>query len=206
MLCVVLTKVVLLQHANEPWRATGTGKLLSDNRLRPHLEVTHWRWAGRAHNEHLARLIGLLDAPTLLWPGGSGVLNGCADDATTPRGYILIDATWQEALTIFRRGPACLKALPRVALRAGPSSYRLRAEYGWGKRFGADASPAVEALCTAETAAGVLEQLAGDEAGAALLRTVFSEFQDEAAANNAPKQRRPQVRGPRHHSHTLEVL
>ena len=44
----------------------------------------------------------------------------------------------------------CLQTLPRVAIDSGgPSSYKLRADFGWRERFGFSAD-APEPLCTAE--------------------------------------------------------
>ena len=48
-------RIVLLQHANEPSRPTGTGKLLAHDSLAPHLRFEQWSWAGRVDNDAIER-------------------------------------------------------------------------------------------------------------------------------------------------------
>ena len=173
-------RIVLLQHANEPSRPTGTGKLLAHDSLAPHLRFEQWSWAGRADNDEIERQVAQLDRPTLLWTSS----NSDDEAAATPTAdadYIIIDATWQEARKMFRK-LECLQALPRVAIDSGgPSSYKLRADFGWRERFGFSAD-APEPLCTAEAAAGILEQQGGDAAGGARVRELLDAFQTEYLA------------------------
>ena len=127
-------RIVLLQHANEPSRPTGTGKLLAHDSLEPHLRFEQWSWAGRADNDAIERQVAQLDRPTLLWTYSNSDEAAAAPAADAD--YIIIDATWQEARKMFRK-LECLQTLPRVAIDSGgPSSYKLRADFGWRERFG----------------------------------------------------------------------
>ena len=140
-------RIVLLQHANEPSRPTGTGKLLAHESLAPFLRFEQWTWAGRADNDKIERQVAQLDRPTLLWTSSNS--DEAAATPTADADYIIIDATWQEARKMFRK-LECLQTLPRVAIDiGGPSSYKLRADFGWRERFGFSAD-APEPLCTAE--------------------------------------------------------
>lgn len=99
--------------------------------------------------------------------------DGIEPDLTT---FILLDGTWQEARAIYRKGPARLRALQRLALApARPSRYVLRRDRGWRSRFGG--GDGAELLCTAECAAELLEGVAGDTAGGETLRRLLGEFQ-----------------------------
>ena len=159
--------VVLLQHTRELGRPTATGPLLGHDSLRSHLRVQTWTWAGRADNGRIAFQLEALTAPVLLWTGGG--TGGAVGDAAAadggphdnidaaaaddgPHDYIVLDGTWQEAKSIYRKGPDCLRSCPRAALVGGPSRYVLRGDYGWRERFGVKAG-AAEPLCTAEAAA-----------------------------------------------------
>ena len=173
-------RIVLLQHANEPSRPTGTGKLLAHESLAPHLRFEQWSWAGRADNDQIEQQVAQLDRPTLLWTS-SNPDDEAAATPTADADYIIIDATWQEARKMFRK-LECLQTLPRVAIDSGgPSSYKLRADFGWRERFGFSAD-APEPLCTAEAAAGILEQQGGDAAGGARVRELLDAFQTEYLA------------------------
>ena len=179
-------RIVLLQHATEQSRPTGTGKLLAHDSLAPHLRFEQWSWAGRADNDAIERQVAQLDRPTLLWTSSNSDAAAAPTDeaAATPTAdadYIIIDATWQEARKMFRK-LECLQTLPRVAIDSGgPSSYKLRADFGWRERFGFSAD-APEPLCTAEAAAGILEQQGGDAAGGARVRELLDAFQTEYLA------------------------
>ena len=85
---------------------------------------------------------------------------------------------------MYRKGPASLRSLPRVSLPASgsPSAYRLRANYGWKRRFGGETEEAQGHLyCTAEAAAALLES-SGDEKGAEVALTLLDEFQSRYEA------------------------
>jgi len=72
--------------------------------------------------------------------------------------FLLLDGTWQEAKTLYRRGPLLLRQLPRVALSPNFSStYRLRGDYGWRNKFG-DIETKKGLLCTAEAVACIFDE------------------------------------------------
>ncbi len=98
---------------------------------------------------------------------------------------------------MFRKGPQVLRDLPRLALAPSrPSRYRLRGDYGWRAKFGGAgggaggggagggegggvASGGAHLVCTAECAASLLEELAGDAAGGEVVRALLDGFQRE---------------------------
>ena len=92
-----------------------------------------------------------------------------------------IDGTWQEARKIFRKGPPVLRALPRIALRPkAASTYTLRGNFGWRRRFSAlEHDDGERLLCTAEAAAELLNEIVGDSGGGEELRGVLAQFQQE---------------------------
>ncbi len=85
-------RIVLLQHANEPSRPTGTGKLLAHDSLAQHLRFEQWSWAGRADNDQIEQQVAQLDRPTLLWTS-SNPDDEAAATPTADADYIIIDAT-----------------------------------------------------------------------------------------------------------------
>lgn len=153
---------------------------------------------------------------TLLWPGGDSVLPveppppqseapppldrmlpAAAHSGETARGgaattLVILDGTWQEAKSIFRKGPEALRLMPRLTLaaksdRAPSSTYRLRGDYGWRRRFGerggggtssacGEHEGGAELMCTAEAAAAVLA-MAGDVEGESKVLAVLERFQ-----------------------------
>jgi DTW domain-containing protein YfiP len=195
--------VVLLQHTRELGRPTATGPLLAHHSLEPHLRVQAWTWAGRGDNGRIECQLDALTNPVLLWTGdgaggndaagagaaaaGTAAAAACTAAAAAvddgphdyiPHDYIVLDGTWQEAKSIYRKGPDCLRACPRAALVGGPSRYVLRGDYGWRARFGAEAGAgAAEPLCTAEVVASLMEQRNRDAAGGAALRALLGDFQ-----------------------------
>lgn len=178
-------RLILLQHANEAKRKSATGPLLLHDDLASHLCVERWTWSGRADSESVARRIQELPRPKLLWtdahvaPTASAEGNDAeeADEAA----FVLLDGTWQEARAIFRKGPSVLRELPRVALRGGSAStYALRGDFGWKSRFGGAADDGGALLCTAETAASLLDAR-GDTAGGDRVRVALDDFQREYA-------------------------
>lgn len=76
--------LVLLQHASELKRPTGTGKLLAHETLQPHLQLRQWTWAGRADNDDIERRMAELTAPVLLWTSSGGGGGASAAEATPP--------------------------------------------------------------------------------------------------------------------------
>ena len=111
-----------------------------------------------------------------MWKGGthniteflpSGALG--ADPPT----FVLMDGTWQEAQTMFRKIPP-LARLPRLELQArNPSDYRLRSNFGWKERFGDGNADSL--LCSVEVVAELLEQ-AGHVDGGDELRQHLKDF------------------------------
>ena len=115
-------KVILLTHVNELSRVTNTGKLLKELQ-NPQLEFSTITWRGRDDNENVEK--DLDGSSVLLWtdssPSSSYFLtsSSSAPSSSTPSSsstYILIDGTWQEAEKIYRKGPNCLRKLPRLSL------------------------------------------------------------------------------------------
>ena len=181
-----LWHLILIQHANEPSRPTGTARLLDDPSLSCRLSVERWRWSGRNDAASIAEHISRLPhTPSLVWAdSASREARSDGGDASDGGTFILIDGTWQEARSIYRKTPA-LHSLPRLALRGSPSTYRLRGDFGWRARFArdGDGDASCDALCTAEAAAAVME-CRGDAAGGAQVRALLDTFQEEYAIDH----------------------
>lgn len=120
-----LTRIALLQHANEVGRETATGTVLGHESLSPHIELEKWVWRGRADNDNISSLVASRSC-VLVWaeeaPGQTAQTKSQSND---DQWYVIIDGTWQEARAIFRKCCA-LHALPRVSLESARSSYRDR--------------------------------------------------------------------------------
>ena len=178
--------LILLQHANEAKRKTATGPLLLHDDLESHLCVERWVWSGRADSDSVARRIQELPRrPKLLWTDAHVTSTASAEDnheEEDEAAFVLLDGTWQEARAMFRKGPPMLRELPRVVLRgsSASSTYALRGDFGWRSRFGGAADDGSALLCTAETAASLLD-LRGDTVGGDRVRNVLDEFQLEYA-------------------------
>ena len=129
----------------------------------------------------------------LLWKGGMGNVGSflnrpetaIVNTATSTTTFIVLDGTWQEAQSMFRK-ISRLMTLPRLTLDAqgGPSQYQLRGDYGWKQRFGSlvndGSSPSGSLLCTVEIVAELLEQAGCLEEGTHLrerLKTFTLSFQ-----------------------------
>ena len=170
-------RLLLLRHANELPRRTGTGPLLEHAAMLEHLSVERAEWSGRADNARLEERLMRLPSPALLWTDGAAATSAPNDEGGGPRTFVIIDGTWQEARKIFRKGPPVLRALPRIALRPkAASAYTLRGNYGWRRRFAHDDGAGL--LCTAEAAAALLDEVVGDSGGEEL-RDVLAQFQQE---------------------------
>jgi DTW domain-containing protein YfiP len=202
------TQIVLLQHSLEFAKKTATGWLLNDKlyykhaattttpgksmQLSRHLKIQRWVWNGRNDTsrveDQIQSLLGSSSSRSrvyLLWTGGSDIAlehdkTASDDESETPATFIILDGTWQQAKTLFRKIPA-LWQLPSVSLSdVPPSTFILRGDYsGWKERFSAAAAsnrdgPAL--LCTAEVAAAILDRQ-GDEIGANIIRRRLAEFQ-----------------------------
>lgn len=190
-------RLILLQHANEARRKTATGPLLLQDDLASHLCVERWIWSGRGDSDSISRRIQDLDArPKLLWTDAHLTSTASADasralaEEKEEAAFVLLDGTWQEARAMFRKGPSVLRELPRVALRGSPAStYALRGDFGWKNRFGGASDDGSALLCTAETAASLLDLL-GDTTGGDRVRKALDDFQHEYA------QTHPHLLGP----------
>ena len=174
-------RLLLLRHANELPRRTGTGPLLEHAAMLEHLSVERAEWSGRADNARLEERLMRLPSPALLWTDGAAATSAPNDEGGGPRTFVIIDGTWQEARKIFRKGPPVLRALPRIALRPkAASTYTLRGNFGWRRRFSAlEHDDGERLLCTAEAAAELLDEIVGDSGGGEELRGVLAQFQQE---------------------------
>ena len=163
-------EILLLQHTKETTRQTGTAPLLLRNR---HLNVQNQTWSGRADNEAIQSVLHQhQDNLVLLWTGGESNLPTLSSENTR---FLLLDGTWQEARSMFRKIPQ-LQQLPRLSLQASaPSAYTLRQDFGWKDRFSENACDTL--LCTAEVVAELLHQ-SGNEEGASLLRGRLQDLQN----------------------------
>jgi len=201
-----ITKVLLLQHLFELRRKTATAPLLLEDistssslpPLSPCLNISNLTWSGRADNERVQEWINNhVSNPTLLWTGGKPLnINNTSNDTTPSTStYIVLDGTWQEARTMFRKIPL-LQTLPRITLDTSVSSsskdgeqqqqsksvYRLRQDYtGWKEKFkgtatSGDGSSSSELLCTAEVI-GELERSLGHEHNYHLIHERLDRFQ-----------------------------
>eukprot|EP00980_Cylindrotheca_fusiformis_P029546 scaffold23505_cov119-Cylindrotheca_fusiformis.AAC.5 len=195
------TRIVLLQHGLEFSKKTATGWLLDDNlysknpitsaladskHLLPHLKVLRWVWNGRNDTSRIeSQIHSLLESSTrvyLLWTtyGRSEASGMEGTESKSEAAFIILDGTWQQAKTLFRRIPA-LWNLPRLSLSdIPPSTYILRGDYsGWKERFGGADTNRDEGrtlLCTAEVAAVILKQQ-GDVIGSNLVLSRLEKFQ-----------------------------
>ncbi|KAL7490239.1 hypothetical protein ACHAW6_015989 [Cyclotella cf. meneghiniana] len=191
------TRIVLLQHCSELAKSTATGWLVDDDLyehsnggtrpsvvpLRPRIQVLPWVWSGRNDTENIERQIQELASNSrlfLLWTGGSSIdeetkLN--IESQTGSSVYLILDGTWQQAQTMFRKIPL-LWNLPRISFRDVPSSkYILRKDYtGWRERFSVRPDGGGDLLCTAEAMAAVLDSRE-DIVGANEIRCRLDAFQ-----------------------------
>jgi DTW domain-containing protein len=166
--------IILLQHSKECHRKTGTAHLLSGMR---HLRVRTIVWSGRADNDAVQMVLNEYqsDKIVLLWTG-SEMSVPPASPGSGATHFLLVDGTWQEAQSMFRKIPQ-LQGLQRLSLRASaPSMYTLRQNFGWKERFSDNCDSAL--LCTAEVGAELLHNC-GNENGAALVRSRLVDFQDK---------------------------
>lgn len=191
--------VVLLQHFQELSKDTATGWLVDDDLYQESINMTttegvslssrlvlhRWIWNGRNDTASIEEKINQLGSTSkvfLLWTTGSSDDKdlGRKMDSFTGLTYIVLDGTWQQAKSMFRRIPT-LWNLPRVALSGTnipPSIYTLRKDFsGWRNRFSSTRDEGDDLLCTAEVVAAVLERN-GDSSGANEIRTRLNIFQE----------------------------
>lgn len=84
----------------------------SGDDISQHLSAKRWIWSGRKDNEEIQQFIEEIEkydgiVPALLWTGTGA---GQSIDETDPaeknrRSYIVLDGTWKEARTMFRKMP-----------------------------------------------------------------------------------------------------
>jgi DTW domain-containing protein YfiP len=179
--------VILLQHVKERPRVTSTAQLLSDNdylkknetfwSLLDRVKVEVWSWSGRMDNQKIERQLEQIHQGTVLvWTGGNTSAYPYTSTTTNPPSFVILDGTWQEARTMFRKLPI-LQQLPRFSISSQWSStYTLRKDFtGWRDRFrGSDEN----LLCTAEVVAALLDHR-GDTVGRDIIRNRLQEFQRE---------------------------
>ena len=184
-------QVILLQHCQEANKSTATGWLADDDvynqairdiqpfdvPLHPRIHIQNWVWSGRDDTAAIEERLKQLTSTSvvyLLWtdhPSHSNRTN--TDESTT---YIVLDGTWQQAQTMFRKIPM-LWNLPRISLTGiPPSKYTLRKDYtGWRERFSTNQDGGA-LLCTAEVMSALLHRN-GDCIGANEIRTRLDVFQ-----------------------------
>jgi DTW domain-containing protein YfiP len=174
--------------------AIGIEDSIRDNgdsvKLSKYLNLKRWTWSGRDDNSIIEDQLGQLEHhAVLLWTdaGGGDVSSENAHEAAknverkdgkpSQCIYVILDGTWQEAKTMFRKIP-CLWKLPRLSLSTidTPSVYTLRKDYsGWRQRF--SSGDGKDLLCTAEVAAALMDRT-GDKISANEIRYRLDAFQE----------------------------
>jgi hypothetical protein len=146
--------------------------------LEPRLRIQCWEWSGRNDTATIETQIKQLASNSsvyLLWTGQS--IDTANDDANSEASYLILDGTWQQAQSMFRKIPS-LWNLPRISLTdPAPSKYILRQDYtGWRERFSTNGNAGGGLLCTAEVMASLLDRR-GDGIGADEIRNRLDVFQ-----------------------------
>lgn len=170
-----MPELVLLTHATETARLTNTGRLVQSTADTIGAKASGWQvrtvlWQRKTPDPGLLQSLQNAAAPSyvLLYPSATETVIDAdklavSEGPAAPDGYILLDATWQQAQKMYNQS-AYLHALPKWQLHcAQPSQYRLRRnqrQQGW---------------CTAELIA-LLWQYLGAEAAASDLTQRFGEF------------------------------
>jgi DTW domain-containing protein YfiP len=179
--------VILLQHSKERSRMTSTAPLLSDNEhvkrnetfqpLSGHVNVEILSWSGRKDNGEIEQRLGEVRGAVLVWTGGNITAEAFQNKTTAAApSFVILDGTWQEARTMFRKLPA-LQQLPRLSLSPQWSSiYTLRKDFtGWRDRFGGSDD---NLLCTAKAVAALLDHR-GDNVGRDIVLHRLQKFQHD---------------------------
>lgn len=150
--------ICLLTNSAEMKRKTNTGELVST--VLSSEQCILLEWNGRDDNERVEAELQSLrkgKSTVLLWTDRHDVgtdYNPFEIREGEKSLYIVIDATWQEAKTMLRRGPPILRSLIRLPLREEPESrYLLRKDYGYKKKFGERGL-----MCTAEVCAALMKR------------------------------------------------
>lgn len=185
-------KIILLQHREEALKSTSSGWLAEDTLynqsigdiqsltvpLEPRLCIQCWEWSGRNDTATIETQIKQLASNSsvyLLWTGQN--IDTANDDANSEASYLILDGTWKQAQSMFRKIPS-LWNLPRISLTdPAPSKYILRQDYtGWRERFSTNGNEGGGLLCTAEVMASLLDRR-GDGIGADEIRNRLDVFQ-----------------------------
>jgi DTW domain-containing protein YfiP/predicted GNAT family N-acyltransferase len=187
-----VTHIILLQHSEEFGKSTATGWLADDKlynqfigELQPsndslgrRVQLDRWIWSGRNDTSmienQIQELVSNDSSVFLLWTGQSS--NTTSDAISNKSYYIILDGTWQQAQTMYRKIPSLWK-LPQIWLaNTQPSKYTLRKDYtGWREKFSSNEDGG-DLLCTAEVIAAVLDRR-GDGVGADEIRDRLDVFQ-----------------------------
>ncbi len=131
--------IYLLTHQRELGRSSNTGKLVADV-LQENCRVIIWDRVN-PDTELLQRIKN--EAVALLFPGEHSV--NLEQSENIFDSYILLDATWQQAVKMYNHSPY-LKHLPRLVIhQSAPSIYSLRR------------NQKEQGLCTAESAITLLK-------------------------------------------------
>ena len=109
------TRIILLQHAKEAARKTATGALLSHPSLAAHINLERWVWQGRSDNARINDLVASRPC-VLVWADKSSFQGAQAGLPLRDACYVILDGTWQEASSMFRKCHA-LHRLPRLTLK-----------------------------------------------------------------------------------------
>lgn len=137
-----MPELVLLTHATELQRPTNTGRLLTEE-LQPvgqapsDWSVRRLTWQRKEPAPSLLQRLAAADY-VLLYPAPTAqqidVDKACNKADVMPAGFILLDATWQQAQKMYNQSPY-LHTLPKWQIQsATPSSYMLRRnqrQQGW---------------------------------------------------------------------------
>lgn len=173
-----MPELVLLTHSTELERPTNTGRLLLESpqtALRDHSDwsVRQLSWQRKAPDPLLLQQLAMSDY-VLLFPAPTAhqidVDSLVSTTFSMPAGFILLDATWQQAQKMYNQSPY-LHSLPKWQIQsATPSRYILRRnqrQQGW---------------CTAELVVLLWRHLGAVEQ-AAELDERFSAFNQRQGAN-----------------------
>lgn len=183
-------QILLLQHSEEVAKNTATAWLAVDKLynksmgddikhylpLQNHIEIRRLVWSGRNDTAAIEQKINELmkdSSVFLIWTGQSS--SGSKSDIDLQAVYIIIDGTWQQAQSMYRKIPM-LWNLPRISLAGHRSKYTLRKDYtGWKEKFSANDGSG-DLLCTAEVMAALLDRRC-DDVGAVEIRIRLDEFE-----------------------------
>lgn len=179
-----MPELVLLTHATELSRPTNTGRLVVEAASESLADPLPWKvrtvlWQRKEPEQALLHCLQSLTKPgqyVLLYPAADACMidvdsadSGATADATgaakpeLPAGFILLDATWQQAQKMYNQSPYLHPLIKWQLCSRKPSAYLLRRnqkQEGW---------------CTAELVQ-MLWQYSGASQAANALAAQFSAF------------------------------